>query len=169
MITIDVVFFAACVALGFAALEPEPRIIGGEDAIEGQFPYQVSLRTVKNNKHFCGGSIISKRNILTAAHCTVGIEPSNIHAVVGTLRESSGGSIVKLKKIIRHPEWDEIIVKNDIAMIHTVSEIVFSSNVQPIALPQYNIPEDVSAKVIVSGWGYVEVRSCQVTLTCRIL
>ena len=44
------------------------KIIGGIEAEEGDFPYQVSLRLLRGN-HFCGGSIISNQWILTAAHC----------------------------------------------------------------------------------------------------
>lgn len=49
---------------------PESKIVGGDNASPGQFPYQVSLR--KNKSHFCGGSIIDSRTILTAAHCVEG-------------------------------------------------------------------------------------------------
>lgn len=46
------------------------RIVGGSNAKEGQFPYIVSLRYIpKNEKHYCGGSIISNSYVVSAAHC----------------------------------------------------------------------------------------------------
>lgn len=47
------------------------RIVGGSTAATGAAPYQVSLRSASNS-HFCGGTIITTRTILTAAHCLVG-------------------------------------------------------------------------------------------------
>lgn len=133
----------------------EPRIIGGDSAKSGQFPHQVSLRTFSTKRHFCGGSIITPRFILTAAHCSKGgnAAPSNVYAVVGALTRLDDGIVVHLEDIMPHPKFDMIEHENDISMLRTVTEIVFSELVQPIALPTENLPEIGNVPVTVSGWG----------------
>ena len=41
------------------------RIVGGNTATPGQFPYQASMRSA-GNAHFCGGSIINHRWVVCA-------------------------------------------------------------------------------------------------------
>ena len=48
----------------------QDRVINGEDAVRGSYPYQVSLQFGLGSwQHTCGGSILSNKAILTAAHC----------------------------------------------------------------------------------------------------
>ena len=47
--------------------EQANRITGGSTAARGQFPWQVAL--IIDSGSFCGGSLISDRWVLTAAHC----------------------------------------------------------------------------------------------------
>ncbi|KAM7293502.1 hypothetical protein ISCGN_026632 [Ixodes scapularis] len=63
------------------------EIVGGMDATPLEFPWQISLRLVQNSgtpgQHFCGGSIINKQHILTAAHCILeGYKSASYYAVV---------------------------------------------------------------------------------------
>ena len=55
------------------------RIVGGQDAKPGQFPYQISFQDNEYGLHFhfCGGSIYSETVIITAGHCVEGIDLVN--------------------------------------------------------------------------------------------
>ncbi|XP_018400105.1 PREDICTED: serine protease 48-like, partial [Cyphomyrmex costatus] len=98
--------------------EPE-AIVGGQNAIPGEFPHQVSLRY--NDNHVCGGSIISQTKILTAAHCvTVPKPPYNDFKVATGSISITGGQLHNVKKITVHPQFSnsyEDAWINDIAVI----------------------------------------------------
>ncbi|KAK9758549.1 Trypsin [Popillia japonica] len=82
MIRIALVLFAVTsLTLGFVSPKFgfNPRIVGGQNATEGQFPYQISLRYY--GSHNCGGSILNKHWALTAAHCVDGYSVSALSVV----------------------------------------------------------------------------------------
>lgn len=161
MKSVSLIFLAIFAILATAAAKSvyEPRIVNGEDAKEGQFPYMASLRNAAMNRHYCGASILSARFLLTAAHCCTGnnASPEAVHAVVGALRQTSGGVVVKLDKITPHEGFVLDGVYNDIGLIRTAEEIIFTDYIQPIALPKENLSED-SRVVLLSGWGRHKVR-----------
>ncbi|KAH8408835.1 hypothetical protein KR009_001881, partial [Drosophila setifemur] len=132
------------------------RVVGGEDAIKGQFPHQVSLRN--GDSHTCGGSIISRNYILTAAHCVTNEDAEGNHIPVsaerlsiraGTNDRFSGGVLVQVVEVIVHENYGDFL--NDISLLKLQTSLIFSSNIRAISLPSANTPDDVD--IIISGWG----------------
>ncbi|KAL0274765.1 UNVERIFIED_CONTAM: hypothetical protein PYX00_002814 [Menopon gallinae] len=134
------------------------RIVGGQDARLGEFPYQISLQTRSQRRHFCGGSILNDHVILTAAHCVapnyIG-NPTALQIVAGLLRQSnpSGAQTIGVKRIIKHPKYTTGVQPNDIAILILASSLKFNSNVQPIRLPSPGA--EFNGDTILSGWGSV--------------
>ncbi|XP_064073265.1 chymotrypsin-2-like [Vanessa tameamea] len=135
------------------------RIVGGQDAPEGYGKYMVALVSGYYVKALvCGGSIISTRYVLSAAHC---IEPfvhwegllPNFEGVIGSPHWNSS-QYIKFSDYDIHPHWDWGILKNDIGVLKTTEKIVYSERVGPIALNFGWINGGV--KSLVTGWGRVE-------------
>lgn len=142
-----------------SSIKDEARVVNGSDAHNGQFPYQVSLRTRQNNQHFCGGSIITSKWILSAAHCVIGEEVHSYIAVAGTNTLSNGGTTYNIDGASLHPAYDSLKKCNDIAVLKTSEEIQFNEFVQTIKLPIEDTPANVP--VIISGWGLLSADETQ--------
>lgn len=87
------------------------RIIGGEEAVDGDYPYTVSLQI--GRRHFCGGSLIAPRVVLSAAHCK---QPgTTIDVVIGRhdLRDIQDGEVVPATTQLYHPDYDASKTDND--------------------------------------------------------
>lgn len=80
----------------------DTRIVGGEDAKPGQFPYQVSLYS--KNRFNCGGSILSKNWVVTAAHCTFGKEAADLVVFAGSINQT-GGDMYAVDRIVQHKKY----------------------------------------------------------------
>jgi trypsin len=93
--------------------------VGGEDANINEFPYLVSLRYYEENIHFCGGSIISKWHILTAAHCLFPIQNEydivKIYIGISSSRSTVGQSF-DIDDALIYPHY--VGIKTEQAMDH---------------------------------------------------
>lgn len=144
--------------------EYDERIVGGQTARPNQFPHQISIRkkisvngTIGWFYHRCGGSIISRRWIITAAHCTQGdyTDPSLSAIVVGAHHVQNDGQIYELSQVVNHPSVNIAEVRNDISLLRTTKLLHFNSAVQRIKLSKQFVNENVVATV--SGWGNAPV------------
>lgn len=131
--------------------QPDGRIAGGTDAREGEFPYQVSLRTSSNNAHFCGGSVLNNRWIITAASCAQGKVPAGITIMAGSKSLSRGGSYHQVDRIIVHPNFDEYSLSNDVSVMRVRSPFILSRDIMAVQMSSEYV--SIAYGALVSGWG----------------
>lgn len=144
------VIYFLLVAIGTCSIQAtENRIIGGQDATRGQFPFQVSLRQTTGD-HFCGGAIIASRFILSSAQCMHDVTIRTVLVFVGA-HSRTDGTEYKLDRITTHPNFNWLRKENDIAVLRTDKPMTFNDFVQAIALPTAN--HGAGHLTIVSGWG----------------
>ncbi|KAK4873166.1 hypothetical protein RN001_015195 [Aquatica leii] len=127
----------------------QEKILGGNIAFEGQFPHQISQRYY--NSHNCGGSIIDRNTILTAAHCINRTPVEYATIVAGTNKLKEGGETYSVLRIIVHESWNPIRFTDDIAVIKVTNPIEYTIYIQPIALNDK--PTRANTKCTLSGWG----------------
>ncbi|CAH1996466.1 unnamed protein product [Acanthoscelides obtectus] len=122
---------------------PVPRIIGGREASIMEYPYQASIQFF--GKHQCGGSIITERFVLTAAHCIIGESKRSITVRVGSSYRNKDGKVFNVIKLFRHPEFDEETYNYDIAILQLSGAVEFGAGVRKVALPS---PGEVSIQKV---------------------
>uniref|UniRef100_A0A8C4Y5Q5 chymotrypsin n=1 Tax=Gopherus evgoodei TaxID=1825980 RepID=A0A8C4Y5Q5_9SAUR len=130
------------------------RIVNGEEAVPGSWPWQVSLQVRRvGNWHFCGGSLVSQRWVVTAAHC--GVTKSNVVVLGEHDRSSSKEKVQKLaiQQVFTHPQYDSSTVNNDIALIKLATAAVLGSTVAPVCLAAAGEQYQSRQRCVTSGWG----------------
>ena len=92
---------------------PDHRIVGGANTSISQHPHQVSLQLY--GSHYCGGSIISNKWIVTAGHCA-GSVPTAYTVSAGSADRTTGVKY-KVKSVRRHPKYNAYTIDYDIALL----------------------------------------------------
>ncbi|CBY07771.1 unnamed protein product [Oikopleura dioica] len=131
------------------------RILGANEAIPHSHPWLAALQIRKSKRHFCSGSILNSRWIITAQHCRFNLEKDEI--VVGAHKrdrsDSSDGEFYQAEEKVDHPLTTAArggIQDFDISLLKTKKAIVFSSKVVPICLA--TSPPDRDS-CFFAGWG----------------
>ncbi|CAG9562874.1 unnamed protein product [Danaus chrysippus] len=138
------------IELEAACPELSGQIIGGRPSSVSRHPYQVSM--VLNGNSFCGGFIISRDYVLTAAHCVQNVAPQAVRLRVGSTRRDSGGRIVAVSNVTWHASYGQPQFDNDIAALRLAQPLVFGDSIQPIRLPRPRQPVPL-VRLTVTGWG----------------
>ncbi|RZB38828.1 Trypsin domain containing protein [Asbolus verrucosus] len=157
VLLLAVLSIAAVSAKPFFTRHPGLRITGGEDAAEGQFPYQISYQwgILGFFEHVCGGSIISPTWIVTAGHCVTEVPAIGEYKIVAGItnlfeNNAQRQEINVVEKIV-HSDYAGGVAPNDIALLRLQSPLEFGDLVQPINLPAADLV--ASGDSVLSGWG----------------
>lgn len=103
-----------------------PRIIGGDEAEPGDWPWMAGLVHARTSNtyqgQFCAGTLIDPEWVVTAAHCTTGNRASDIDVIIGVhdLRNDLPAGIgerIPVRQIVNHPGYRSRGFKDDIALL----------------------------------------------------
>lgn len=132
--------------------ELDNRIIGGEQGSE-RYPWMVSIQ---RGSHFCGGVLIAKDWVLTAAHCLDDKVADELNLYIGleSLSFPTSGDIRKADWFVLHPDYNDRLYYSDLAIIKldksaTKEPINILSRDDTLALQQ-------NEQLRILGWGVTD-------------
>src|SRR5918993_4001911 len=140
-----------------------PLIVGGTAAPNGKYPFMAALLDKRRagdafEEQFCGGTLIDKNSVLTAAHCLVNPKPDKLQVVVGrTALNQNRGQLRSVSHRFIHPRYNGNGHGYDAAILKLTRPV---KSIKPIKLAgaKQNNLEKPAHILTSAGWGVVKQR-----------
>nr|XP_006819666.1 PREDICTED: enteropeptidase-like [Saccoglossus kowalevskii] len=119
------------------------RIVGGQTAEKGEWPWMAMLYDTRTEKAFCGGALLKSKWVVTAAHCIVkkGVTKNTLRLYLGKHIADvveDGEIEVEVDKITMHPKFDKRTYNADIALIRLRKPVNFTDYIKPGTVHQFS-------------------------------
>jgi len=143
------------------------RIVGGQEAEQHEYPWQVGLVSRNGKTPWCGGTLISDRHIMTAAHCTAGSTASSIQILLGEHRTNDDEfTRVDVSQINDDPNYS--FPNGDFSILTLTEPVTFTSSVRPACLPATTDKTYAGELATVTGWGTLSSGGNQPTVLMEV-
>ncbi|XP_053353920.1 transmembrane protease serine 6 [Clarias gariepinus] len=133
------------------------RVVGGVDAMEGEWPWQASLQI--SGQHICGGVLISSQWVVSAAHCFNDdrlYSPSIWTVYLGKLHlraSTQTEEALRVTHIHLHQYYDDEIHDYDLALLRLERPVSGRTLALPACLPEPTHQLEPGLLCWVTGWG----------------
>lgn len=135
------------------------KILNGRVARKNKYPFMAAL--MNKGQFFCGGSLITNRHVLTAAHCVAFLSAFDIDNITIRLGDhnlkrshETRHAVRRVRRIVRNKTFNTSTLHGDIAIIQMRSRVKLKrGKIETICLEQAENKNHVGNEATVAGWG----------------